>query len=408
MIINPDQSFGFFNSIRSGLIYYFLSTAIVAIGLVVGSGLSNPFASRGHSFNQTSECYANWDGQWYVSIATQGDYRYKFGKASSVAFFPAYPVIGAAFARSLRIRSDLALLIVANLSLAASFILAAHYFAITRPDSSRRLSGYSLLAMGLFPPTFFFRMAYSEGLFLLILFAVLLLLHDGKRLLFAAALIGLATATRALGIALIPALIIVAYKNRRTDLSFARSLAILLPLSCWGLFAYMAYLQIRFHNPLAFADAQESFRIRPSTSLPHRLFTLVTFEPIREIHDANGDYNWSKITGVDNPLLTIRSSDSIYFVIASCLTIMGAFKRWLTHVETITSAFLLLIPYATIGYEQYMQSMARYSAAASPIYIVMGMILVKLPPPIAGAIAGICGMLLGVYAALFSAWYVFI
>ena len=394
-------------SIRSGLIYYFLTTGIVAIGLVVGSGLSNPFGSRGYTFNQTNEAYANWDGQWYVSIATQG-YRFEDGKVSSVAFFPGYPVIGAAFGRMFHIQYDLAMLIVANLTLAMSFILAAHYLAITRADSDPRLSGYVLMSMGLFPPSFFFRMAYSEGLFLLILLAVLHLLNRGKRLFTAAFLIGLATATRALGVALIPALVVVAYKNRRSSVPFARFMVILLPLSCWGLFAYLTYLQFRFHNAFAFAAAQESFRIRPPTTLLHRFLSLISFEPIRALYDANGEHHWSKISGLDNPFLSIRSADPVYFMIAAALTIVGAFKRWLTHVETLTSAFLLLIPYVTIGYEQYMQSMARYSAAAAPIYIVMGVIFCKIPPSIVGAIAGICGMFMGLYAALFSAWYVII
>ncbi len=391
----------------TGIIYYIFSLVVVILGDYYGTDIENKSTIRGRQFGYSYESFTNWDGQWYDSIASMG-YRFRPHTQSSVAFFPAYPALGFAVSRLFHIRIDLSLLIVSNVTLAASFILAAHYLALTRPDSDPRLSGYVLLSMGLFPPTFFFRMAYSEGLFLMILFAVLLLLHHGKRFILAATLIGLATATRALGVALIPALIVVAYKNRRTGLSYARFMAILLPLSCWGLFAYMTYLQIRFHNPLAFAAAQDSFRIRPPSTILHRILSLISFEPIRALYDPKGEHHWSKISGSDNALLSIRSSDSVYFVIAAGLTILGAFKRWLTYAETLTSAILLLIPYATIGYEQYMQSMARYSAAAAPIYIVMGMILSKIPTPIAGAIAGICGLLMGVYAALFSAWYVFI
>ncbi len=391
----------------TGLIYYTFSSIIVILGDYFGTDIENKSSIRGRQFGYSYESFTNWDGQWYDSIASIG-YRYQPHTQSSVAFFPAYPALGYLVSRLFHIRIDLSLLLIANITLAASFILAAHYVAITRRDSDTRLSGYVLLSMGLFPPTFFFRMAYSEGLFLMILFSVLLLLHHGKHLIFTAALIGLATATRALGIALIPALVVVAYNNRRSGVSFARFLAILLPLSCWGLIGYMIYLYVCFHNPFAFAAAQESFRIRPPTTMLHRFLSLISFEPIRSLYDANGEHHWSKISGSHNALLSIRSSDSVYFMIAAGLTILGAFKRWLTHAETLTSAFLLLIAYATIGYEQYMQSMARYSASVVPIYIVMGMILCNIPTPIAGAIAVIFGILLGVYAALFSAWYVFI
>lgn len=61
-----------------------------------------------------------------------------------------------------------------------------------------------------------------------------------------------------------------------------------------------------------------------------------------------------------------------------------------------------MIPYATIGYEQYMQSMARYSSAAVPIYLVLGHLLCRLPAPVVVSLVGISTFFMGFYAAMFG------
>jgi hypothetical protein len=51
--------------------------------------------------------------------------------------------------------------------------------------------------------------------------------------------------------------------------------------------------------------------------------------------------------------------------------------------------------------------MARFAAAALPLYLVLGRLLVAIPVPAAAAVLSVSGFLMGAYAALFAAWYRF-
>ena len=155
--------------------------------------------------------------------------------------------------------------------------------------------------------------------------------------------------------------------------------------------------------------AQEGWRLHPTTGTAHRLFDLATLEPVRTLllNPSSPGY-WTKVAATDDPMLSIRSADPFYFIGAAALLVLGGVRRWLNAEELACGAILLLIPYATIGYEQYMQSMARFSTAAVPVYLVLGEILKRLPRSVVAGLAALSGFGLGLYSALFAAWYVFI
>ncbi len=89
------------------------------------------------------------------------------------------------------------------------------------------------------------------------------------------------------------------------------------------------------------------------------------------------------------------------------LIAVGAWKRWLNRLEVSLAAGLLLIPYVTRSHEMCMAGMGRFAAAVVPIYLVLGQLLARLPPPVAAMLLSLSGFLMGVYAALFAAWYRF-
>ena len=73
---------------------------------------------------------------------------------TKIAFFPAFPLVAKALALT-GLPTTTALLIVAHLFLIASFLLLWRYTK----------SEWTLLAFAFWPPTFFFRMAYTESMF---------------------------------------------------------------------------------------------------------------------------------------------------------------------------------------------------------------------------------------------------
>jgi hypothetical protein len=55
-----------------------------------------------------------------------------------------------------------------------------------------------------------------------------------------------------------------------------------------------------------------------------------------------------------------------------------------------------------------MASMGRFTCVVFPVYLVIGRLLHAMPGPLTAAILALAGFMLGAYAALFAAWYLFI
>ncbi len=108
----------------------------------------------------------------------------------------------------------------------------------------------SVLYLALFPTSFFLGAVYGESLYLALAIVTFLLAERG-RLGWASATTGLALLTRAQGVALLPALAVVAWRTDRR----ARNLALLLlPVGMFLL--YPLTLEIWVGHGLAFVDAQ--------------------------------------------------------------------------------------------------------------------------------------------------------
>lgn len=67
-----------------------------------------------------------WDGQWYLEIAAKGC-SYDPRRASRVAFFPLYPLLGKAVAAITGLETGWALVLVSHLALLGAFVLWPFY-----------------------------------------------------------------------------------------------------------------------------------------------------------------------------------------------------------------------------------------------------------------------------------------
>ena len=70
-----------------------------------------------------------------------------------------------------------ALILVSHLFLVAAFVLLAAYAQGRTREASEEWPTCAVLAFGLFPPTFFFRMVYTESLFLFLCLLTLWATH---------------------------------------------------------------------------------------------------------------------------------------------------------------------------------------------------------------------------------------
>jgi hypothetical protein len=362
------------------------------------------------------------DALHYRSIVTSG-YQYEEGRRSSVAFFPAYPLMCRLLALT-GVGTTEAMLIVANGMLVGCVILFAIYLhsrpgSVTNcPVAFEGLSSWAVVAFLLLPPTFFLRMPYAESSFCFFALLTLYGLSNRWPLVLVCLLAGLATATRPVGVAVSAAVwlhVLVSHWNHSDRTAWIRlrqsvlALTWVVPLSCWGLVLYALYLWWNYDAPFAFAQTQAHWNyLAPrGDGFWDKTGSLLTLEPIRGVFDHGSTRWWVKGEDHSNPLFSLLFWNPIYFLATWLIVGLGLAKRWLTGPEVVMSVMLLLIPYLTRSYEMSMASHARFSAVVLPQYVVIGRILVSLPPSIAGSLCGLSGLMLGLWTALFSAGYRF-
>jgi hypothetical protein len=371
--------------------------------------------------NDPVAAFSRWDGEWYARIATEG-YSYAPDKRSSVAFFPLYPLLGKGVTIATGLRVEIALLIVAHLLLFGCFVLMHAYVssrphpspllatASLRPEGEGNLAAHTVIAFAFWPTTFFFRMAYSESVFVFLCVLALYGMHRNWRSSIIAIVAGLATAARPVGIAL---LLPFAWHLWTTQLQHRLTLrstvmaSLLCLTACWGLIAYMVYQQIAFGDALGFAKTQESWRMREG-SVEEKVLALVTLEPVWSVYVPSSDAYWAKRVKSIDPLFNLQAANPVYFLIGAGLVAYGAWRRWLNAYEVLLSIGLILIPYETRSYEMCMASQGRFMAAVFPMYIVMGELLRRIPSPWFVLLVAPSAFFLGIYAALFAAGFVVI
>ena len=184
---------------------YYLTSLVVVVAVVFAVDFV-PLCTR-HPESKTRvdvpSAFAAWDGAWYVRIVSEG-YTYDPDCASAVAFFPLYPWLAAALVHITGMRPEWALLLVSHGALIGAFSLMGAYVHQRFPGADAGLAEFTVLAMGLFPTTFYFRMTYTESVFILIILLALYGMERHWGLLAVASIVGLATAARPVGVGLIP------------------------------------------------------------------------------------------------------------------------------------------------------------------------------------------------------------
>jgi hypothetical protein len=251
-------------------------------------------------------------------------------------------------------------------------------------------------------------MAYSDSLFLLLAILTLYGLARQWPILLVAVFVGLATATRAVGVALIPPLLLVGWR-RYCCLGRRFAVLTLAALVClWGLAGYMIFQYTRFGEPLAFAKTQVHWRFREKSSLQEQLLAVETLEPFWSVYDESSPAYWRRHDYELGPAFSLQFANPIYFAGIAVLVSYGAWRRWLSVEEVLFAAGVLLIPYLSRSHEGCMNSHARYAMVAFPAYLVLGRLLGALPPLYTAAFLALSGFMLGTYAALFAGWFLFL
>jgi Mannosyltransferase (PIG-V) len=224
--------------------YSALAVAVVAgFGDAANESRGRWDSARLHELGAALDVWARWDSDWFLRIAESG-YTWP---SSTPAFFPLYPLLASALGRALLGHFVLAGVV---LSLAAGAAAFLALFRLCELRLARREAVWAVGFLAVFPTALFLGAVYSEALFLLLAVLAFLSAERGRFGL-AGIAVGLAMLTRPVGVALLPALAIFAWRapSRRRALAAAlpgAGLALLYPLALW----------LWVGHPFAFVDAQ--------------------------------------------------------------------------------------------------------------------------------------------------------
>lgn len=207
-----------------------------------------------HDAGDWIDVWARWDSFWFLRIADSG-YHWP---SSTPAFFPLTPLairaVGLVTGGHLVVAG-----VIVSLTAGAGATVLLHRLTtrLTDPATARR----AVVALLVFPTSLFLGAVYSESLYLLTAIAALLL-AERRQLRLASAVAGLAILTRVQGLALLPALLLLArpLDARRVAeaLGPAVALAVVYPLTLW----------LWIDRPFAFLDGQDVWERRLSPAGP--------------------------------------------------------------------------------------------------------------------------------------------
>jgi Gpi18-like mannosyltransferase len=165
------------------------------------------------------------------------------------AFFPLYPLLVRALGGGGDTSFAIVAVITSNIALlAALFAVAAAGRALGTPDDDVERAAWYL---ALFPTSYFLSMPMTESLFLLL--SATTFLAAARQRWWAAGILGaLSSATRLIGICLLPAILLLP-RQQNQRLSKQHLWLLAMPL---GLLTFATFLYIRTGDPLAFVHAQ--------------------------------------------------------------------------------------------------------------------------------------------------------
>lgn len=321
--------------------------------------------------------WVRYDAGWYAHIATEG-YSYTPGEQSSVAFFPAYPIVLRGLT-ALGLDTFLAGVLLTMVCGVLALVLFTHWARARADEDTVRNAG---LLLALYPFAFFLYGAmYSDALFLLLIVGAFLLLERGYLL--PAVLLGaMATAARPVAPALVLGLL-----ARRLEWKHERgqrwSGVDLLPvLAAAGFLLYVLYLWRTFGEPLAFVKVQSA----PGWD------------------QMPGWRTWAKVRWLQSFSWDMKPDDFLRLVGHAAFTVGALALLWPTVKRLgwgygLYSAAIVGLP--TLSSKDFM-GMGRYLLAAFPLFLTLALLL-RERPRLRLAVMGASGALMVALAAAYGA-----
>lgn len=208
-----------------------------------------PENSNGAPVPHDWQALTRWDGKHYLTIATRG-YEYAENDSKhTIAFFPALPLV-MRIGMMIGIPPEVAGIIVNNLAFLGGLILLSLWVT---ERHGQKVARWATIALAWCPFSLFGTVLYTEGLFLLFSTAALRS-FDQRRHGWAALWGSFASFARLPGLMLVPAFLLVSWRERRGPWALACSLA-----AAGGTLLYSLFCLWQYGDPLAFLKVQKAW-----------------------------------------------------------------------------------------------------------------------------------------------------
>jgi hypothetical protein len=338
-----------------------------------------------HELGWFSDLWARWDSRFFLEIAEHG-YNH-----AAAAFPPLYPatlfVVGHVFGGQYVLAG-----IAVSLSAALGSFLLLHRLAEDRlgTDGARRAVVY----LAVFPMSLFLQAVYSESLYLLCALGAFAL-AERRRYLPAGIVAGLAILSRSVGLALLPALALIAWRERDR----ARALlgvAAALPVAA----AYPLVLWAQLGHPLAFRSAEDEWHRHLSPAGPfggiwHGL--VAGWNGARQVLTGHG----TNISGAAPMHAAAVNLEGVVFLTAFLVLTVIAWRRFGAPYG-LFAALSLAIPLSVPSSRWPLLSLPRFGLVVFPFFLALAAIGGR--PRVHTAILAISSIMLGVAVVQWSLW----
>ena len=325
-----------------------------------------------HDLGSFTDVWARWDSAFFLRIAEHGY------DSTSAAFYPLYPGIVALVGRALFGHYVVAGIVVSLATALGAFLLlqrvAEERLGV---DGARR----AVLYLALFPTALFLQAVYSESLYLLLVLAAFVLAERGR---FAPAGIvtGLAILTRVTGLALLPALALLAWRSRHRLRAFA-GLGLALPVAA----AFPLVLWQQIGRPWAFVDAQELWHRHRSRA-----------GPLGGIWEALT--NWVPPDADRQHAIAVNVEALVALLLLAALTAL-AWRRF-GAAYGLFAAASLAIPLSLPSDRWPLLSMPRFGLVIFPVFLALAALGGR--PRLHTAIVAVSALFLGVAVVQWALW----
>jgi hypothetical protein len=325
-----------------------------------------------HSWGYGLDVWARWDSVFFVRIAKNGY------DAASAAFYPLYPGLVAGLGRVFGGQYVLAGVVI---SLAACLGALVLLYRLAEEKLGALGANRAVLYLAVFPMAVFLGAVYSESLYLLLCVAAFAL-AERRRFLEAGLVCGLAILTRATGVALLPALAVLAWPSRR-DLA---RLAIAIPVA----FAYPLVLWQQLGDPWRFWGAQD---------LWHR--HLSKAGPLGGIWDGLAALWRATPSGAGPQHATAVNVEGFAFLVLFLVLTAIAWRRF-GAAYGLFAALSLAIPLSLPSSRWPLLSLPRFGLPVFPFFLALAWLGGR--PRAHAAILAVSALFLGVVTVQWALW----